>query len=72
MFLIGNKLDEAQHKREVESFSVESVMEGHHIDRHFEMSAKTGENIESSFIEMCRALMKRNKTTKLKEPPNVK
>ena len=45
MFLIGNKLDEAANKREVESFSVESVMDGHQISKHFEVSAKTGDNI---------------------------
>lgn len=41
VFLIGNKLDEAS-KREVESFSIESVMENPNICKHFQMSAKTG------------------------------
>ena len=41
IFLVGNKLDEGA-KREVESFSIESVMENPIISRHFEVSAKSG------------------------------
>lgn len=72
IFLIGNKLDESQSKREVESFSVESVLESHQIDRHFEVSAKTGENIEPSFIEICKVLISKKKgnSSQVKVNPN--
>lgn len=40
IFLIGNKLDEP--KREVESFSVEGIVDSHKIAKTFEVSAKTG------------------------------
>lgn len=47
-------------------------MESHHIDRHFEVSAKTGENIEPSFIEICKVLISKRKgtTSQLKSTTN--
>jgi GTPase SAR1 family protein len=61
IFLIGNKLDDAQQRREVESFSIENVMGGNVVAKHFEVSAKTGENIEKCFMEISRMLMARRK-----------
>jgi GTPase SAR1 family protein len=42
IFIIGNKLDEAQNKREVEAHNVELLLENNPVDKHFEVSAKSG------------------------------
>jgi GTPase SAR1 family protein len=47
IFIVGNKLDMS--KREVEAHNVEIVMENKKVDKNFEVSAKTGENVEQCF-----------------------
>lgn len=39
-------------------------MENPNILRHFEVSAKSGENIENAFIEICKILISKRKEKK--------
>lgn len=56
VFLMGNKLDEAS-RRAVEHFSIEGLLDEHKICNYYEVSAKSGENIEDSFIDLTKKLI---------------
>lgn len=36
-------------------------MESNHIDKSFKVSAKSGQNVEESFMEICKILVNRKK-----------
>lgn len=67
IFIIGNKLDEAQNKREVEAHNVELLLENNPVDKHFEVSAKSGQNIEQTFTEICRLMITKKKAEKVSQ-----
>jgi GTPase SAR1 family protein len=56
VLLLGNKSDLAE--REVSDASVEAWMETRKIKYSFNVSAKTGENVEKAFLELVQCLVK--------------
>lgn len=47
IFLIGNKADESSARNDID---MQPLLSRHNISKCFEVSAKTGENIETSFV----------------------
>ena len=57
IILVGNKSD-LEDKRKVSNELVQKFIKDFEIDLYFETSAKSGENVEKLFVEVCKLLHK--------------
>jgi len=56
LVLMGNKIDEVI-KRQITIYDATEYQRSEEIDLFFEVSAKTGENIQEAFTQICTALL---------------